>query len=29
MHASDGGGVHYSGLCFKLKRRERGGCPAA
>jgi hypothetical protein len=27
MHASDGGGVHYSGVCFKLKGRERGGCP--
>jgi hypothetical protein len=27
--ASDGGRVHYSGLCFKLKGRERGGCPAA
>ncbi len=29
MHVSDGGGVRYSGLCFKLKGRERGGCPAA
>jgi len=29
MHVSDGGGVHYSGLCFKLNEREREGCPAA